>query len=109
MLDSISFDGGQNVHAWESKFELLRLYKPINGNNSVSSRYSTKEGVRLNFVSFDWDPLTNEHKSKFYLQCRYKSISGNTNISGSRSMKEGVKLGFWVSTQHTIHHQGKKN
>ena len=45
--DSISFDWGATVNEWESKFELLRLYKSMNGNTSVPKRHVTKEGLLL--------------------------------------------------------------
>jgi len=131
MLDSISFDWDPTVNEWESKFELLRLYKSINGNTNVPKLYSTKDGVRLgewvssqrsrknrasacqintlDSISFDWDPIGDEWESKFELLRQYKSINGNTNVPSCHATKEGAKLGEWVSRQRSTKNQKSKN
>ena len=47
MLNSIPFYWSQIINTWESKLELMHLYKSISSNTSVPSRYRTKEGVML--------------------------------------------------------------
>ena len=45
MLVSILFYWKSIAIEWENYFELLRLYRSINGNNSVPRSHATKEGV----------------------------------------------------------------
>jgi len=123
MLDSFLFVWDPTVNEWESKFELLRLYKSSNGNTSVPRSYVTKEGVKLgawvttqrackslmpttrismlDSISFEWDPIVNEWESTFKLLRLYKSSNGNTRVPRSYVTKDGVKLGIWVNTQRS--------
>jgi len=131
MLDSILFDWDPITNEWKNKFELLRLYKSINGNTNVLYRHATKEGVKLgewvhmqrsnryrmsayrtnmlDSISFDWDPAVSGWESKFKILCQYKSINGNTNVLRNYVTKEGVKLGVWVHMQRSNNNQKSTN
>ena len=49
-------------NAWEGKLELLCLYKSSNGNTSVPSSYSSKDGVSLG----KWADIPQLSKSTVY-------------------------------------------
>ena len=46
MLDSILFDWNPILKKWENGFQLLCLYKSVNGNNIVPRSHVIKEEVR---------------------------------------------------------------
>ena len=130
-LDYISFDWDPDVNEWENTFELLRLYKLINGDTNVPRRYVTKEGVKLgewvyyqrlnknknsttrisilDSISFVWDPIVNEWENNYELLCQYKAFNGNTNVPHWYSTKEGVKLGLWAKRERSNKSQMSTN
>ena len=113
MLDSILFDWNPIANKWENDFELMYLYKSVNGHNSVPRSNVTKEGVKLgawvnmqrtnqdcmfinrismlDSISFYWDSTVYTWESECMQLCLHKSMNGSNSVPRSCVIKEGVK------------------
>jgi hypothetical protein len=135
-LESLGFEWGVCVTAWEDRLSELADYRKINGHCNVPKKYSEnaklgswvgtqrvnyrlrKEGKtspmttfriqELECLGFEWGKHASAWEDRLSELADYRKIHGHCNVPQNYS--ENAKLAKWVGTQKTnyrLHKEGK--